>query len=99
MCLAPWTLEAQDWNILDGAPPTSIYVETDTAGNQDLDDCDWYVPARDLLALPVDSRFGKGCQVDIRLRGIINREGALLFADLVTALETLDYRPAAIVLD
>ena len=89
-------LHAQEADILQGAPQTSIYVETDYSGNEALENCDWYARASELIA---GGEFGAGCQVNIRIRGIINREGALLFAALVERLDQLGHRAANIVLD
>jgi hypothetical protein len=87
---------AQDRDILQGTPQTSIYVETDYSGNDTLENCDWYARASELVA---GGEFGNGCQVNIRISGIINRDGALLFADLARKLEQLGHRAANIVLD
>ena len=88
---------AQDVDILANAPPTSIIVETDYSGNDGLADCDWYRPAESLLA---DSDgVGTGCQIQVKIRGTLNREGAVLFYSLVEKLEALEHRVAAIVLD
>ena len=90
------SLAAQERDILQGAPHTSIYVETDYDGNERLENCDWYARAYELIA---GGEFGNGCQINIRIRGIINREGALLFADLVQSLEQFGHRAANLVLD
>ena len=94
--LASAGLAAQQTDILQGAPHTSIYVETDYSGNEALENCDWYARASELIA---GGEFGDGCRVNIRIRGIINREGVLLFAALVRALDDLEHRVANIVLD
>ena len=89
-------LAAQQSDILEGAPQTSIYVETDYSGNDARENCDWYARASELIA---GGEFGTGCQVNIRIRGTINREGALLFVDLIGKLTDLDHRVANLVLD
>ena len=91
----------QDFDILELAPRTSIYIETDYSGNEELTDCDWHSSASELLAAAATdgARFGRGCQVRIRIRGTINREGAMLFTDLVSRMSDLQYRPASVVLD
>lgn len=99
--LAPVAAAAQSLDILDGAPPTGIYIETSYDGNAGRDDCDWYASAKELLAsLSMESyEFGDDCKIDIRLRGILNRDGAKQFLALVAQLEKSALRPAAVVLD
>ena len=89
---------AQSADILAGAPRTSIYVEARAADNGGKPACDWYRSASDIIDSIGDSPAA-GCHVILRLRGIINREGARYFHDLVGRMESLGYRPAAIVLD
>ena len=96
LCTAAPVGVAQNYDILQDAQ-TTIYVETDHDGNGSRPDCDWYTTAPDLLA--GDRAFGDGCQVIIRMRGTISREGALLFSDLVTRLTEMNHRPSTIVLD
>ena len=99
LCLAAGgDAAAQNADILAGAPPTSVYVETDYSENDGLENCDWYASAAELIAAEV-SEFGSDCQVNIRLRGIITREGAGRFAKLVDVIVARNYRPATIVLD
>lgn len=86
----------QNFDILQDAH-TAIYVETDYAGNDGFADCDWYTTAADLIA--GDGNYGKNCRVSIRIRGIISREGALLFSKLVPRLAEMAHSPSAIVLD
>jgi hypothetical protein len=88
---------AQEVDVLANAPPTNIYVETDYSGNEGLVDCDWYWSAESLLG--GEAEVGRGCQVNLRIRGTINREGAFLFYSLVEHLESLQHRAAAVVLD
>jgi hypothetical protein len=99
--LVPLPIAAQSENILEGAPPTRIYVETSYEGNTGRDDCDWYTSGVDLLAaLPkAPNDFGTDCRIDIRLGGILNREGAKHFLDLVALLEQTKLQPAVVILD
>lgn len=82
-CAIAVTGVAQNYDILQDAH-TSIYVETDYAGNDGRSNCDWYAAAPDLLA--GSRHFGQGCQVIIRIRGIISREGAILFEDYFSGI-------------
>lgn len=97
--LATGAAAAQDYDILRGAPPTFISVETDYSGNDDKPGCDWYRSASELIDAEGQDVHGRGCQVNIRIRGIINRDGAYLFSRLVKRLRESGFRPAAIVLD
>lgn len=90
---------AQNADILAAAPRTSIVLETDYTGNDDLPDCDWYIPAAEFLTSEEPGQFGRGCHVNIRIRGIINRDGAELFAKLVSRLEDFAFQPTSIVLN
>ena len=102
-CLCPFVpcASAQEYDILEHATRTAIYVETEYAGNDALTDCDWYAPGDELVASRVDDGhgFGADCRIAIRLHGIINREGAAHFAEVVERLAELRHRPARIALD
>lgn len=88
---------AQQVDILSVAPPTAFYVETDHAGNDGLADCDWYRSADTFLE--AQDGIGTGCQVNVRIRGAINRDGAFRFYAIVERLEALGHRVAAVELD
>jgi hypothetical protein len=90
---------AQNADILATAPPTSIVLETDYTGNDDLPNCDWYTPAAEFLTSEEPEKFGRACRVNIRIRGIINRDGAKLFAELISSLKDFGYQPTSIVLN
>lgn len=90
---------AQNADILAMAPPTSIVLETDYAGNDDLPNCDWYTPAADFLTSEEPEKFGRDCRVNIRIRGVINRDGAKLFAELISSFKDFSYQPTSIVLN
>ncbi|MDH3442255.1 MAG: hypothetical protein OEM63_15965 [Gammaproteobacteria bacterium] len=91
--------DAQTYDILERSPQTSIYLETDYVGNDGLANCDWYSSAEDFLSPGSAQDFGSGCRINLRIRGIINRDGAALFSETVDRAETLKFRVAAIVLD
>ena len=92
---------AQDRNILAGSPATPIYVETAYEGNANLENCDWYTPVSEFIDANFDdeSLFGKNCTVNIRIRGVINQEGASVFRKLVDRLEEAGHKPATIILN
>ena len=90
---------AQNADILATAPPTSIVLETDYIGNDDLPNCDWYTPAAEFLTSEEPEKFGRACRVNIRIRGVINRDGAKLFAELISSLKDFGYQPTSIVLN
>ena len=100
-CMVMPAALAQSRNILEGIPPTSIYVETSYDGNDGRDNCDWYASATEFLASLSTAayEFGGDCEIDIRLRGTLNREGARLFLELVVQLEKSVLQPAAVILD
>lgn len=99
-CLVTLSASAQDRDILQFASPTGVYLETDYAGNDGRDGCDWYASGTDLIAAADAAReFGTACRVVIRLNGIINGEGAVRFADVARRLEELGHRPVRLVLD
>lgn len=98
-CCVAGITAAQNFDILRAAPPTFINVETDYAGNDGKPDCDWYRSASELINADGPKGFGRECQVNIRIRGTINRDGAFLFTNLVRRIGEFGYRPAAIVLD
>jgi len=99
--LLPAGAPARDIDILDGAPPTSVYIETDYEGNTGRAGCDWHQSGNELLSLLREEspELGTDCQINIRLRGILNREGAALFLDLVRQMAASDLRPATVFLD
>lgn len=97
--LAAASISAQDVDILATAAPTSIYLET-VPGNGGETHCDWYLSAEDFLAATADAADDwQGCRTDIRIRGIINREGALRFSRVVSRIREIGMLPEAIVLD
>lgn len=98
LSLAAYETGAQSSDILAGSPRTSIYVEARAADNEGSPACDWYLPASEIIDNG-DATSSTGCDVDIRVRGIINRDGARYFNDLVARLEALAHRPATLVLD
>ena len=96
LCAPAAAWPAQDVDILAAAPRTSIYIEAATRdGGQP--GCDWYVPASDFVSST--EADGDACHVEIRIRGIINRDGARLFSEVVEKLRSSDHIPTAIVLD
>ena len=101
LALAGNGLAAQTLDTAASAAPTALYVETGYDGNAGRERCDWYSSAADFIAgtRGLEDAYGYGCRIAIRLRGVINRDGARLFADLVRHLEKLDLTPASIVLD
>jgi hypothetical protein len=90
---------AQNYDILSGTPPTFISVETDYTGNEHEPACDWYRSASELIGAPDSRGFGRECRINIRIRGTLNMDGALLFSKLVRRIGEFGFRPAAIVLD
>lgn len=99
--LLPVAAPAQEVDILDGAPPTGIFVETDYDGNEGRAKCDWYASGSELLESlrAVSREIGDDCRINIRLRGILNREGAALFLALVAQMGNSELQPAAVILD
>jgi hypothetical protein len=99
--LALQNAKAQQADILEASPPTALYVETAYEGNDDLQHCDWYTPVSKLIDANVgdQSHFGRDCAINIRMRGIINQEGAALFLRLVERLQQTGHRPTAIILN
>ncbi|MEQ8205785.1 MAG: hypothetical protein RIA65_06395 [Woeseia sp.] len=72
--------QAAEVDILRAAPPTGIYLETDYR-HPNSSRCDWYYTAKDfLLETVVVSELP--CPVIVRLRGILSRQGALLFSQV-----------------
>ena len=102
LLLLPWLAASAAWaqpaDILAGAPRTSLYVEASPADNDGRPGCDWYRSATQLINTDDPSAI-PGCDVSIRIRGIINREGARYFNELVAHLEISGHRPGVIVLD
>ena len=90
---------AQNYDILARSPPTSIYLETDYTGNDGLANCDWYTSADDFLAAAPDAEFGKACRISLRIRGVINRDGAVLLSRVVERATAHEYTVASLVLD
>ena len=100
MCLLAASLaSAQTVDILKGTPPTTIYVETDFTGNEEMPHCDWYRSAAELVDKDVYEQPDPGCRVSVRIRGTINRDGAYLFSNLVRRMDELDFEPSTIILD
>ena len=102
LLLIPWLAASAAWaqpaDILTGAPRTSIYVEASRADNDGRPDCDWYRSATQLINT-ADPSATPGCNVSIRIRGIINREGARYFtvAILVAMLNYTIYAGVLVV--
>ena len=89
----------QNYDILERAPRTAIYLETDHAANDGQIACDWYSSADTFLSSNDTAQFGRGCFVSLRLRGVINREGALSFSAVVERLEALGHSVTTLTLD
>ena len=98
-CSVAGSSAAQNYDILRGAPPTFISVETDYAGNEHDAACDWYRSAPDLISASDVTALGRECRVNIRIRGTVNLSGAMVFARLATRIGELGFLPTAIVLD
>ena len=96
---SPPPASAQHVDILEGAPSTTIYVEASYSQNDSRADCDWYASAEDYLATASRDRFAPDCTIELRVRGIINRDGALVFSRVVERAGELDHLVAALVLD
>lgn len=90
---------AQNYDILEAAPPTSVVIETDYAANEDRPDCDFYLSADDYLAADDTAGIARDCVITLRIRGVINRDGAFLFADVVERAESAGHPVSALVLD
>ena len=90
---------AQNYDILEAAPRTSVIVETDYTANGDRPECDWYVPADDYLAAERAGGFARDCVITLRIRGVINRDGAFLFSDVVKRAESSGHPVSTLVLD
>ena len=90
---------AQNYDILERAAQTAIYLETDYVGNDGLTNCDWYASVDDFLSPDYAESFGTGCRINLRIRGIINRAGAARFAEMIDRAEARRFSVAAIVLD
>lgn len=99
--LASFVVQGQDRDILANMPATPIYVETAYEGNADRKNCDWYAPVSKFVDASFDDEtlFGRNCIVNIRIRGVINREGATVFRNLVARLEESGHQPAEIILN
>ena len=95
---APLAL-AQNYDILDASPPTSIVIETDYAANEARQECDWYVPADDYLDPENAGGFERDCVISLRIRGVINMDGAFLFSDVVKNAELSGHVVSGLVLD
>lgn len=88
---------AAEVDILRTAPPTGIYIETDYR-HPDSARCDWYYTAKDFLretAIVSDLP----CPVVVRLRGILSRQGALLFSQVTQRLADWPAEVSRIVLN
>jgi hypothetical protein len=88
---------AQNYDVLARSPRTSIYVETVYPENEGRPGCDWYATADDYLV--DDPAIGRDCIVSIRVRGVINRDGALAFSDIVDRADGRGHSVSALVLD
>ncbi len=64
-------------DLLQTSPRTGIYVETDYLA-LDAAHCDWYFSADSFLKARIPAG-SETCPVVVRVRGTLNREGALLF--------------------
>jgi len=91
--------DAQNYDILERSPQTSIYLETDYFGNDGLANCDWYTSAEDFISPGSAQDYGTGCRINLRIRGIINRDGAALFSETIDRARAQRFRVTAIVLD
>lgn len=99
LCFWCTAANSQNYDILERSAQTSIYLETDYEGNEGLPQCDWYASASDFLSADSASGYGSDCRINVRIRGIINREGAALFSAIVERATALDFKVASIVLD
>ncbi len=90
---------AQNYDILANSPATAIYIETDHAGNQGRQGCDWYLPGDEYLTGSPGVDIGADCIISIRVRGILNREGAVAFSGIVERAAERGHRASTLVLD
>lgn len=90
---------AQNYDILANSPETSIYIETDHAENKGRQGCDWYWPGNDYLAENPGVDIGSDCIISIRVRGTLNKEGALTFYKVVERAAARGHRASTLVLD
>ncbi|MDP6992730.1 MAG: hypothetical protein QGF87_00115, partial [Woeseiaceae bacterium] len=93
------SVHAQNYDILDRSPQTTIYLETAYSGNESRAHCDWYIAADDFVTSASTGDYGAGCRISIRIRGVINREGAALFSRVVDRATALEFRVHSLVLD
>ncbi|MDG2376678.1 MAG: hypothetical protein P8M18_10060 [Woeseiaceae bacterium] len=93
------SLRAQNYDILERSPQTTIYLETEYSGNEVLEHCDWYIAADDFVTSLSTVEYGAGCRISLRILGIINREGAALFSRVVDRATALGFRVTSLVLD
>lgn len=94
--IAPPASPATDADLLRNAPRTGIYVESEYAGNGA--DCDWYFSGAQLGQLAPPERE-TDCAVVVRIRGTLNRAGAILFEQVSDALLEWPARPVRVVLN
>ena len=93
------SLRAQNYDILERSPQTTIYLETEFSGNEAFERCDWYIAADDFVTSASKVEYEAGCRISLRIRGIINREGATLFSRVVDRATALGLRVTSLVLD
>ena len=101
LLLAATLVCAQNYDILQRAAPTAVYVETAYEGNEDRPDCDWYATATEFVEASIEGadRFGTDCLINIRIRGVINQEGANRFRLLAQHLAESRHRTDTIILN
>lgn len=83
-------------DVLRNAPRTGIYVESDYL--EERPGCDWYFAATAVIEMPPPA-MDVDCPVVIRIRGMLNREGARLFSRLAETLLDWPAVPTRIVLN
>ncbi len=94
LALLPALAPAAD--VLRNAPRTGIYIESDYLAADA--NCDWYFPAATVVEMAPPAGDAD-CPVVIRIRGVLNREGARLFERVTEALGDWPAVPTRIVLN
>ena len=92
-------ISAQDFDVLERSPLTSIYIETAFEGNDGRTDCDWYLSSAEFLESPASDDGRRNCRINLTIRGTITRDGAMLFSRITEELTKAGHQTVAIFLD
>lgn len=89
---------AQQYDVLAGAPRTSLYLQADYTQPAAAAACDWHASGDEYLVQDA-GRFGRGCRVILRLTGTINRAGAAYFMSVANEVSLRGHSVSVLALD